>query len=132
MRLRPTLWVAALLGTALLTAFCGGGGDDDSSGDGGRASGVAGVPDGAPFINQDNLKFSPSKLTVSKNEKVYFKNSETAVHTVTIEGKNESGTMKKDDIFIWTPPGTGEFKVTCDFHPQMRATINVEDSVPAN
>ena len=57
---------------------------------------------------------------------VYFKNSETALHTVTIEGKNESGNMKKDAVFTWTPKTAGEYKITCDFHPQMKATITVE------
>jgi plastocyanin len=128
MTVRIWLLLAAMLAGALLTAACGGSGDDDDGGTDGRATGVAGVPDGAPLINQDNLKFSPSKLTIALGEEVYFKNSETAVHTVTINGKNESGTMKKDDVFSWTPAKTGEYKITCDFHPQMRATITVQEA----
>ncbi len=112
-------------------AACGGGGDDDSgstSGDAteGRAKGEAGVPDGAPFVDQNNLKFIPDKVTANAGEAVYFKNSETALHTVTINGKNESGNMKKDAVFQWTPPGAGEYKITCDFHPQMKSTVTVK------
>jgi plastocyanin len=114
-----------LFGLSLLAlaSSCGGGGGGDSTG---RASGVEGVPDGAAFINQDGLKFSPSGLSVAAGETVYFKNSETAVHSVTIDGKNESGTMKHDMVFQWTPPGAGTYKITCDFHPQMKATITVQ------
>lgn len=131
MRLRHALWSTALVGAAVMTAFCGGD-DDDNGGSGGRATNVAGVPDGAAFVDQDNLKFIPSKLTVAPGEEVYFKNSETAVHTVTIDGENESGTMKKDDIFTFTFPTPGEYAITCDFHPQMRATITVEEGAPAS
>lgn len=129
MRMRRVLWATALAGVAIASAVCGG--DDDDGGSGGRASGVEGVPDGAAFVDQDNLKFSPSELTVNVGEDVYFKNSETAVHTVTVEGKNESGTMKRDDVFTWKAPAEGEFDITCDFHPQMKATITVE-AAPAS
>ena len=65
-------------------------------------------------------------MTANAGEAVYFKNSETALHTVTINGKNESGNMKKDTVFQWTPPGAGEYKITCDFHPDMLAYIFVQ------
>ena len=77
-------------------------------------------------VDQDSLKFIPTSLKVKVGDIVYFKNSETALHTVTIEGKNESGNMKKDAVFTWTPKTAGEYKITCDFHPQMKATITVE------
>lgn len=131
---RAGILLAVLALPALLTA-CGGGDDDDggavnadtaiATGEG-RAKDEPGVPDGVPFIDQNNLKFSPGKLTVKAGEVVYFKNSETALHTVTIKGKNESGNMKKDQVFQWTPPGPGEYKITCDFHPQMNSTVTVQ------
>ena len=123
-----TIGLAAVGAVALLAfAACGGGDDDDGGGDStGRATAVAGVPDGAPYVDQNNLKFHPSSLSASSGETVYFKNSETAIHTVTINGKNESGTMKKDDIFEWTPSAAGEYKITCEFHPQMKATLKVQ------
>ena len=115
------LSAVAVLAVAALGA-CGG----DSETSTGRATAVAGVPDGAAFVDQHSLKFSPKSLTVAATEQVFFKNSETTLHTVTINGKNESGQMKRDGIFTWTPPGAGEYKITCDFHPQMKATITVE------
>ena len=115
---------AALLISALFLSSCGS--SDGDSANSGIANNVAGVPDGVPFVDQDSLKFIPTSLKVKVGDIVYFKNSETALHTVTIEGKNESGNMKKDAVFTWTPKTAGEYKITCDFHPQMKATINVE------
>lgn len=128
----------ALAGTAFigLAAACGGGsspatptaGAIPTSPAGGSAaptSAAGGIPAGAPEIDQNGLAFKPAKLTVKVGEKVYFKNSESALHTVTINGKTESGNMKKGDIFTWTPPAAGVYKITCDFHPQMNATITV-------
>lgn len=115
---------AALLISALFLSSCGS--SDGDAANSGIANNVAGVPDGVPFIDQDSLKFIPTSLKVKVGDIVYFKNSETALHTVTIEGKNESGNMKKDAVFTWTPKTAGEYKITCDFHPQMKATITVE------
>ena len=127
------LRAAALTGVLIVPvafAACGGGDDGGSSSNGdttaGRAKGEEGVPDGAPFIDQNNLKFIPTKITANAGEKIYFKNSETAIHTVTIDSKNVSGNMRKGDIVTWTAPKAGTYKVTCDYHPQMKATITIE------
>ncbi|MBI5949394.1 MAG: cupredoxin domain-containing protein [Chloroflexi bacterium] len=119
--------VAGLLTGGALAA-CGSS-DDSSPGNGTpvpTAAKVVTVPAGAPLIDQDNLAFKPEKLTVKAGATVYFLNSETSLHTVTIDGKNVSGTMKKGDVVVWTAPNAGTFKVTCDFHPQMKATITAE------
>ncbi|HEX6031994.1 MAG TPA: cupredoxin domain-containing protein [Tepidiformaceae bacterium] len=120
-------WVVALLSmlavSAALLSACGG--DDDENGSTPATATTGGNGAAVNEIDQDNLSFKPDKLTVKAGEEVLFKNSETAVHTVNINGKNESGTMKKDDEFRWTFTNAGEYKITCDFHPQMRATITV-------
>lgn len=123
---------------------CGGDDDDDTTNGGGDTTPVATqtetgttgngdtgsdseIPAGAPEVDQDNLKFIPTELTVKAGEKVYFKNSETALHTVTIEGDNVSGNMRKGEVFVWeAPTEPGEYKITCDYHPQMKATLTVE------
>ncbi|MGE3073312.1 MAG: cupredoxin domain-containing protein [Dehalococcoidia bacterium] len=117
-----SMFGVALFALMLLASACSSGGSDAT----GIAEGVEGVPDGAPFIDQDNIKFNPKSLTVTAGETIYFKNSETTPHTVTIDGTNESGTMSRDDIFTWAPPGPGTYKITCEFHPQMKSTITVE------
>ncbi len=118
--------MAAVLPLLLAVGACG---DDTSDGGNGLslpdATSVTAIPEGAPLIDQDNLAFIPGELTVSAGGTMYLKNSESAVHTVTIDGKNVSGVMRKDDTLAWTPPGAGTYRVTCDYHPQMRATITV-------
>jgi plastocyanin len=126
--LRRTWLLAALVALIALLAVACGSGDDDDSGPAGVADGSEpAIPAGAPFIDQDNLRFIPTELTVKAGEKVYFKNSETALHTVTINGADESGNMKKNDIFIWEFPSPGEYKITCEYHPQMKSTITVTE-----
>ena len=119
--------LALIAGTALIAAACGGGGDDDDGGEPVNCTPVA--PDAAE-IDQDNLNFEPNELCVSAGQEVLFVNSESAIHTVTIDGENESGTMREDDEFRWTPPGEGSFEITCDFHPQMKATVAVVPAGP--
>ena len=115
-RLAVLLCALAILGVVI--ASCGG----DSE----APARPSEVPAGVPFVDQDDLRFTPGELKVKAGDRVYFANSETALHTVTIDGKNDSGTMKKGDVYVWAAPAAGTFKVTCDFHPQMRATITVE------
>ncbi|WP_322795887.1 cupredoxin domain-containing protein [Tepidiforma sp.] len=121
---RLPLLAALTLTAALVLAACGGGGGSENSGvaDGSDSR----IPAGAPFIDQDRLQFIPTQLTVKVGETVYFKNSETALHTVNIDGKNVSGNMKKNDVFTWVFESAGTYKITCDYHPQMKATITVE------
>ena len=113
--------LASVAAIGLLGA-CGG-----SSGGGEPGPRPSEVPADAPFVDQDGLKFLPNTLASEPNETVYFHNAETALHTVTINGTNESGTMRRGDLFEWTPPEPGTYKITCDFHPQMKATITVAD-----
>lgn len=127
-RLGVTLLVAVL---PFALAACGG--DDDDSGGvdgGGNATDngtptLAAVAPGAKRIVQDNLSFKPNTLAVFQGEKVTFTNEESTIHTVDINGKNESGTMKKGDTFEYTPDVPGRYAITCEFHPQMKATLIV-------
>jgi len=94
---RLGLLVASAALVAGVAVACGGD-DDDTNGNGtvpaATTSGPS-VPEGAPVIDQDNLQFKPTELKVKVGEKVYFKNSETALHTVNINGKNESGNRRR-------------------------------------
>lgn len=140
--LKRKTWLAlglapALAATLFLGAACGGDDDDSSSpstststsaatGTSTAGGGESEIPEGAPFVDQDNLKFIPTSVEAKAGEKVYFMNSETAIHTVTIEGKNVSGNMRKGDVYVWTAGDAGTYKITCDFHPQMKATITIK------
>lgn len=102
------LFAAALL----LVAACG----DDSS---------ESKTTGPAEIDQTGLKFVPQSLTVKVGDTVTIKNSEEAIHTANINGKNVSGNMKKGSVVTWKAEAAGEYKVTCDYHPDMKATITV-------
>lgn len=120
--LRKLALVAFVPAALAFSIACGGGGGDDTP-----PVRPTNVPAEVPFIDQDNLKFKPTSLAAAVGEEIWFANSESALHTVTINGTNESGTMKRGTTFTWTPSAAGEYKITCDFHPQMKATITVTD-----
>ena len=84
------------------------------------------IPPGARVVDQDGLKFRPDDLVAQSGESVYFTNSERAPHTVTVDGRNQSGNMVWGAVFVWTFDEPGEYRVTCDYHPKMRATVTVE------
>ena len=86
---------------------------------------VTEVPDGATVVDQVSLQFVPDELVVSLGEDIYFLNSERTPHTVTINGENVSGAMGEGDVVVWTPLAPGVYRVTCDFHRYMDATITV-------
>ena len=90
------------------------------------------IPAGAVVIDQRDLAFKPGSATIDGGQKVYFQNSETALHTVSINGKDESGNMKRGAIFVWTFASPGSFKITCEYHPQMHATITVRPAPAAS
>ena len=137
-KLRPILLIAPAV-LLLAGAVAGCGGDDNTSSTptkaatsattAATASGSAAT--GSPVataaeIDQDGLAFKPNKVTVKVGEKILVKNSESALHTFDVDGKNLSGNMKKGATYVWTAAKAGEFKVTCDYHPQMMATITVQ------
>ncbi|HEY5476138.1 MAG TPA: cupredoxin domain-containing protein [Tepidiformaceae bacterium] len=84
------------------------------------------IPDGAPQIDQKNLTFMPNKLTVKVGDTVYFLNSDSVIHTIDVSGKNISGNMKPGQVVTWQFPKAGQYKISCDYHPAMNATITVQ------
>ena len=137
------LAVLALSGSAL--AGCGG--DDDDNGNVDDVRGATGTAGGSPqaspsrteaassatrgtstagtTIVQQDLQFKPTELQVKSGDTVTFTNEDQVPHTVTVNGKNESGIMRKGDTFEWKAPAAGTYQITCDFHPDMHATITV-------
>ncbi|MBE0607862.1 MAG: cupredoxin domain-containing protein [Dehalococcoidia bacterium] len=79
----------------------------------------------AAEIDQQKMTFIPARVSIKVGETVLIKNSETAIHTGNINGKNITGNMKKGDNVPWTATAPGEYAVTCEYHPQMKATIVV-------
>ncbi len=79
----------------------------------------------AAVLDQYNLEFVPATVTVKVGETVLIKNSDPAVHTANINGKNVTGAMGKNTTVVWKATAPGQYTVTCDYHPLMKATIVV-------
>jgi plastocyanin len=119
--------VAAIMVSASVAAACGAG-DEPAPGAATPRATVGqgqGHTDHAAEIDQKNMKFIPERVSVKVGETVLIKNSEAAIHTGNINGKNVTGNMKKGDATPWTATEPGEYAVTCEYHPQMKATIVV-------
>jgi len=134
---RPNVGIRLALAATVLALAVGVacGGDDGGSGStdgppvqtgaGDATKSGAAHTDHAAEIDQQNMAFVPARVSVKLGETVLIKNSETAIHTGNINGKNVTGNMKKGDSTPWTATAPGEYAVTCDYHPQMKATIVV-------
>ncbi len=128
---RAALTLPALVLALGIGAACGGNGSETAPANGGStatepAAASPAIPDGAPVIDQKSLKFSPNKVTVKAGDAVYFRNSETAVHNVTVDGEDVTGMMRRGAIASYKFETAGEYKLSCQFHPQMKATVVVE------
>lgn len=71
--------------------------------------------------------FSPAKLTIKAGTTVTWKNKSSAPHTITSDdGKTfDSGTIPTGGTFHFTFTTPGAFSYHCNYHPYMRATINL-------
>jgi plastocyanin len=67
--------------------------------------------------------FNPDNLTVQRGKEVTFVVEEGDQHTITIGGNRKSDVLKKGDTFTWEPERPGDYFITCDFVPEMRAAI---------
>jgi len=48
------------------------------------------------------------------------------IHTITVNGTKDGGDLKGTDTRTLTFNNAGTFKITCDYHPAMLATIFVQ------
>lgn len=134
----PGRWMVAVSVAAFTLAVGAACGSDDSgpapttrpqaqtkTGDGAKSAAAPAHTEHTAEIDQQNLAFVPARVSVKVGETVLIKNSETAIHTGNVNGKNITGNMKRGDSTAWTAKQPGEYTVTCDYHPQMKATIVV-------
>lgn len=134
LRLSPVLLVAPglvlLLAVAAGCSSAGGNGTTATATRTPRAA-TATAPGGiataspAAAIDQKNTQFVPTMVSVKVGDTVLFKNSDPLLHTIDINGKNVTGNMNAGDVIRWQAPAPGTYVLTCDYHPQMRATIIV-------
>jgi plastocyanin len=86
-------------------------------------------PAGATVIDQKDVSFRPDKVTINLGDSVYFTDDEAVVHSVNADSKNllgPGGLMKQGEVLSWKPPRAGDYIITCDFHPAMRAIVTVQ------
>ena len=132
-RIARIAMVPAVAGLLAVTAACGGGSGASptpklESKPGGSVTAPAPAQvhtDHTAEIDQQNMTFTPARVSIKVGETVLIKNSESAIHTGNINGKNVTGNMKKGDSVAWTAKAAGDYKVSCEYHPQMSATISV-------
>ena len=86
------------------------------------------LPEGHAILDQFSKAFVPETLFVRVGQPVIFKNSEDQLHNVTVV-RTRTGTgvfnisQNQGDVHTYTFEQAGEYDVTCDVHPGMRATI---------
>ena len=91
------------------------------------AAGVA-LPEGNAVLDQFSKAFVPETLFVRVGQPVIFKNSEDQLHNVTVV-RMRTGTgvfnisQNQGDVHTHTFEQAGEYDVSCDVHPGMRATV---------
>ncbi len=76
-------------------------------------------------IKQQNLQFVPTTVRVHVGDVVLFTSSDPSLHMIKVDSTIIAGTQKNGDMVRWKAPSAGQYKVTCDYHPQMTATIDV-------
>jgi plastocyanin len=71
--------------------------------------------------------FSPAMLTIRAGTTVIWKNVSSAPHTITSDDGQafDSGTVAVGGTYRFTFKTAGAFPYHCNYHPYMRATINV-------
>ncbi|GAB2722044.1 hypothetical protein GCM10027089_52480 [Nocardia thraciensis] len=115
-----------------MVAGCGS--DDESTQPSTPATTSAPVTTGAPqpttsTVSVDNMKFSPSALTIRAGDTVTWKFSDSAPHGVqgigdAALGINSPILTEGEWSHTFTSPGT--YRYLCPLHPEMRGTITVQ------
>jgi plastocyanin len=85
-----------------------------------------GAAPGTPTIHMKDDAFTPKTLTVHAGTTVLFVNEDDDAHTVTaVDGTFDSKGLDTNGTWRhrFTKPGT--YKIFCELHPFMRATIVV-------
>ncbi|WP_328409397.1 cupredoxin domain-containing protein [Nocardia sp. NBC_00403] len=83
----------------------------------------------AVTVDADNMKFSPSEVTVKVGDTVTWKFSDSVPHNVQGIGDRAMGLNspifdKGEWSYTFTAPGN--YRYLCSLHPQMRGSVTVE------
>jgi plastocyanin len=124
----PALAIAA----ALAFAACGGGTTPAPS-QGAPSAASSAAPSAAPSaaaggqnVEIKNFAFNPASATAKVGDKVTWKNSDSATHTVTFDdGSTDSNDIATGATFEHIFDKAGTFAYHCKIHSSMKGTITV-------
>jgi plastocyanin len=75
----------------------------------------------------EGMKFEPESLTVAPGDTVVWVNKDLVPHTATAEsGEFDSKDIEAGKSWQFTASKKGDFPYICDFHPKMKATLQVQ------
>jgi plastocyanin len=114
---------ALLVAAGLAIAGCG---DDD----GGSADATAPTTQSSTTTDKVEIvdfTFAPETIEVAAGTEVTWTNADTSPHTATADDASfDTGDLDKGDSARITFKETGSFTYYCRFHPNMKATVQVE------
>lgn len=96
---------------------------------------IAPVLAGAAFagamvtVNQQNLAFEKSELTVSVGDMISFTNNDKTAHNILVNGEGialNSGLQQPGQTFSAPFMKAGIYQVSCAIHPKMKMTVTVK------
>lgn len=129
-RTLPTLLACFVVGSGAAIAGCGG--DDNATVDANGAS----TPQSAPAasdgdvvtISMKDVLFTPENATVKVGQTVKWLNDDPIDHTATAKSGADfdSGNVKANGTFEFTPEKAGTIEYVCTIHPSQKGTLTVE------
>ena len=130
--LAGTLIAAATLAAAFLLAGCSGsptsgyGSPTPNPSSSSAPSRTAKATQAANSATLTISGFAFSDLTVKPGQTVTVVNDDTAEHTVNVHGTGIDVTVPgSSDASFKAPRKSGDYSITCDFHPDMNGTLSV-------
>lgn len=92
---------------------------------GGGAGEQADAPGKGAEIVITNFVYSPSPAEVRAGQPVTVTNEDSSVHTLTVPGGIDSGSLTQGKSFTFTPTEAGTVDYLCDIHQYMKGRIVV-------
>lgn len=124
----PVLLTAAVIaiGSVAIIVTAGSpssGGSSSASAPAGSAQPTTG---GDIKVDIADFKFKPPSVTVQVGGTVTWANSDSALHTATLDGTFDTGNLEQGDSEQATFEEPGTYDYICDLHPFMKGTVVVQ------
>lgn len=83
------------------------------------------APDNTAQVTIADFAFGPSRTEVDAGQQVEWTNTDSAGHTVKLDGVESSGVVKTDEGFAHTFTEPGAIDYRCELHSDMTGTVVV-------